>query len=207
MVINWYGEGCFKIQTGGLTLLIDPFSSEIGLTPPRGKVDAVLNTLTKWPPEQENNKEEQGQIIIGPGEYDVQDMVIRGFGLTKESVGGVLKSIYLVNVEDMNLCFLGHITDYPDENILDKIKNIDILFVPSAGAPYISQELAAKFVKQFNPKIIVNSLFKIPGLKRKTDDEKDFAKELGLKEEVEEKLVVKKKDLVEGKIRLVSLKV
>ena len=42
MVITWLGQACFKIQSGDQVVVIDPFSKEIGLTPPRFKSDVVL---------------------------------------------------------------------------------------------------------------------------------------------------------------------
>ena len=96
MIINWYGEGCFKIQTGGLTLLTDPLESSSGLTPARGKNDLVLKTLTAWPFEVESGKSkvesEEGQLIRGAGEYEIQGVSVLGFSLPKESSEKFLKS-------------------------------------------------------------------------------------------------------------------
>jgi len=39
MVISFYGEGCFKIQSGEAVVLIDPPSPQSGLTAPRFKFD------------------------------------------------------------------------------------------------------------------------------------------------------------------------
>ena len=79
MIINWYGEGCFKVQTGGLVLLTDPFLSQTGLTPPRGKFDIVLKTLIPLPLSQQENKEEK--VILGAGEYEIKGIEIKGFSL------------------------------------------------------------------------------------------------------------------------------
>ncbi len=205
MVINWYGEGCFKIQTGGLTLLTDPEVGP-GLTSPRGKTEAVLKTLTGWPIPPVPEKE--GVVLFGPGEYEIQDVEIIGISLAKESTPKFFKTIYLVQAEGLTLCFLGYLAEYPEPNILEKLKTIDIMFIPAGGKPFIKQESAAKLIKQLDPKIVVASFFKIPGLKRPSDDAKDFAKEIGQHFEPEEKLVIKKKDVVEQKgLKLVVLRV
>ncbi len=204
MVINWYGEGCFKIQTGGLTLLTDPEVGP-GLTSPRGKTEAVLKTLTGWPIP---STQKEGVVLLGPGEYEVQDVEISGIPVPKESTPKFFKTIYLVQAEGLNLCFLGYLAEYPEPGILEQLKTIDIMFIPAGGKPFIKQELAAKLIKQLDPKIVVASFFKIPGLKRPSDDAKDFAKEIGHQVNPEEKLVVKKKDVTEQKgLRFVVLKV
>lgn len=205
MVINWYGEGCFKVQTGGLTLLSDPFENSIGLTPPRGKTDLVIKTLTPYPlPEKENDE----QIILGEGKYEVKGVEVDGFEVVKESTDKFFKTVYVVKAEDLKLCFLGHISEYPEPDILENLKNIDILFVPSGGKPFLNVETAAKLIKQIEPKIAVASFFKTPGLKRSSEDYKELAKEIGQKTEPEEKLTIRKKEASEIKgIKLVALKI
>ncbi|HEY4500037.1 MAG TPA: MBL fold metallo-hydrolase [Candidatus Paceibacterota bacterium] len=206
MVINWYGEGCFKVQTGGLALLTDPFESSTGLTPSRGKVDVILKTLTPYPvPPAETSDE---HIVWGGGEYAIKGIEIKGIGLNKESEEKYFKTAYTVKAEDITLGFLGHISESPDPSVLDTLKEIDILFIPAGGKPFIEIDAATKLIKQIEPKIIVAAFFKIPGLKRSGEDYKDLAKELGQKSEPEEKLTIRKKEITEQKgIRLVILKV
>lgn len=204
MVINWYGEGCFKVQTGGLTLLSDPFENSIGLTPPRGKTDLTIKTLTPYPlPEKEDE-----EIILGEGRYEIKGIEVEGFELAKESTNKFFKTAYVVKAEDLNLCFLGHMSEYPEPDILENLKNIDILFVPAGDKPFLSVETAAKLIKQIEPKIAMASFFKTPGLKRSCDDFRELAKELGQKTEPEEKLTIRKKEISEIKgIKLVALKI
>ncbi|MDD5431122.1 MAG: MBL fold metallo-hydrolase [Candidatus Pacebacteria bacterium] len=207
MIINWYGEGCFKVQTGGLTLITDPFDSSVGLNAARGKNEAILRTMVEWPA-PEGSKEEQE--ILGPGEYEVKGIEVTGIAVPKESSDKLIKTIYTVKAEDMNLCFLGHLSSNPDAEILDELEKVDILFIPAGGKGFIDEEAAAKFIKQIDPKIVVMSFFKVPGLKRAgAGDVKDLAKELGHPLEMEEKLVIKKKDLTEGKVkmRVIALKI
>jgi L-ascorbate metabolism protein UlaG (beta-lactamase superfamily) len=210
MVINWYGEGCFKIQIGDFTLVTDVFDSKLGLNPARGKFDVLLKTISAWPVPEMNPPAggEEGAVLIGSGEYEIKGFEIKGLPLVKESTDKFFKTVYLVKTEDANLCFLGHIADYPDEDALEEFEHIDILFIPAGGAPFIKQELAAKLVKQINPKIVVPMFLKVPGLKRQSEDIKDFADELGIKSEIEEKISVKKKDLAEIKsTKLIQLKI
>ncbi len=206
MVINWYGEGCFKVQIGDFTLVSDQFDSKLGLNPARGKFDVLLKTISAWPaPETEK---QDGSVLIGPGEYEIKGFEIHGIPLVKESSENFFKTIYMVKTEDANLCFLGHIADYPDEDALGELKSVDILFVPAGDKPFIKTELAAKLIKQVNPKIVIPMFFKIPGLKRQTSDVKDFVDEVGIKSEIEEKLTIKKKDLAEIKsTKIIQLKV
>lgn len=205
MIINWYGEGCFKIQTGGLTLLTDPFESSIGLTPPRGKAEVALKTLTSWPIKGE---EAEGQLIQGAGEYEVKGIEIRGFAALKESSEKFFKTVYKMAAEEMTLGFLGHLSEELSPEANQNLKDADIIFLPAGGKPFINQEAAAKLVKQLSPKIVVASFFKVPGLKRTSSDWKSLAEEMDQKPEVLEHLTVKKKEAREQKgTKLVVLKI
>ncbi|MDO8601991.1 MAG: MBL fold metallo-hydrolase [bacterium] len=209
MQINWYGEGCFKIQTGGLTIVTDPYDSSIGLTPPRGKTDITIKTLmpttdpaTSKPVAREESDE---QIISGPGEYEIKGVVINGWQLAKDSSESYLKSVFTVETEEMRLGFLGHISEFNEPEIIEELDGIDILFIPAGGKPFLEQEAAGKLIRQIDPKVVVCSFFKTPGLKRKADDVAIFLKDNGYKATEQEKLTIKKKELTD-KLQVVVLK-
>ncbi len=199
MIINWYGEGCFKVQTGGLTLITDPFDSSIGLTPPRGKNNILLKTLTPWPLKSDEAKNEEEKEVRGAGEYEIQGITIQGFSLPKDSSDKFLKTAYKVTAENISLGFLGHLSEELPTEALEGLKDSDILFIPAGGKPFLDSEKAAKLIKQLEPKMVVGSFFKVPKLKRKAGDWKDLAEEIGQKPEILDKLSVRKKDLAEQK--------
>ncbi len=193
------------MQTGGLTLLTDPFESSTGLTPPRGRNDIVLKTLTPWPIKEEAP---EGQAVLGGGEYEIQGIAVRGFPVAKESSEKFFKTVYKVVAEDIKLGFLGHLSEELQPEAMQNLKDdVDILFIPAGGKPFVQPEAAAKIIKQLGPKIVVASFFKTPGLKRASSDWKAFADEIGQKPEVMEKLSVRRKEVSEQKgMKLIVLK-
>jgi L-ascorbate metabolism protein UlaG (beta-lactamase superfamily) len=199
MVITFYGEGCFKIQSGDFIILTDPFDAKTGLTPPRFKADIIFKTLTPVPIVNSQRSTVNGQFIYGPGEYNIQDIAITGFSLSKESSEKFLKTIYLLEIEEANLCFLGHLSEIPEPAILEHLEEINILFIPAGGPPFLNQKSAVKIIKQLQPKIVIPCFFKIPSLKRPADKLEKFLEEFNgprAKEIMrQEKLVIKKKDL------------
>ena len=205
MVISWYGEGCFKIQSSETVLTSDPFLASTGLSAPRFKSDIVIKTIAPFPP---ISGEEGVFGIGGAGEYNFKDITIRGFALPNESTATFVKTLYLVEAEGIMLCFLGHISEALDPTVLEHIDAVDILFIPGGGKPFIDTKIAAKLVKNLEPKIVIPSFFKIPGLKRKSDEVKHFLEELNHKSvDPQEKLTIKKKDVQEIKgVRVIVLK-
>jgi L-ascorbate metabolism protein UlaG (beta-lactamase superfamily) len=190
MIINWYGEGCFKVQTGGITIVTDLFLSSSGLTPPRFKADITLSTNTTYPLEE---KPDTGNYVVGAGEYEIQGVEIKGFSINGDK--DAIKTAFLVHAEGIYLGFLGGLEHLPDPKIIEELGGVDILFVPAGGKPHIEQEHIGKLIKQINPKIVVPAFYKVPGLKRNAETLDAFLKELGKKEIAEEKLTIKKKDL------------
>jgi L-ascorbate metabolism protein UlaG (beta-lactamase superfamily) len=209
MVITFYGEGCFKLQSGDFSVLTDPFDSQTGLTPPRFKTDIILKTLK--PVSLKTSPQSPAQFLIEtPGEYNVKDASITGFFLVKESSDKFIKTVYLLEMENIRLCFLGHLSEMPDSTIFEHMEEIDILFIPAGGAPFIDQKSAVKIIKQIQPKIVIPCFFKIPSLKRPSDKIEIFLEEYGQKEKqagAQEKLAIKKKDLAGiKKTEIIALK-
>lgn len=205
MVITWYGENCFKIQSGETSLITDPFSSDIGLSAPRSKTDVVLKTFSPFPL-VESDKE--GFVIASPGEYDIKNVFIAGTGLAKESTSSFIKTIYIVRMEGISLGFLGYVSENLDSNVLEKLDlgNIDILFFPvgqNKESPFLEPKAVMGIIKNLEPKIAIPSLYATAGLKRKAVSLKEFTEAtVGKKEnefEMVEKLSIKKKDLAEIK--------
>lgn len=211
MIITFHGEGCFKIQSGDFIVLTDPLDDNPEQRR-RIKSDIILKTLTPLPIVNSQWSIVNGQLISGPGEYNIKNVNITGFALPKESPARLasqceagrsekfLKTVYLIKMEDINLCFLGHISEIPEPAILEHLEEIDILFIPAGGEPFINQKSAAKTVKQTGPKIVIPSFYKIPGLKRTAGDISIFLEEFNgektKQKEAQEKLVIKKKDLI-----------
>ncbi|MCX6702409.1 MAG: MBL fold metallo-hydrolase [Candidatus Wolfebacteria bacterium] len=206
MIITWYGEGCFKIQSGDFAVLTDPIDAKSGLSAPRFKANVVLKTINPFPPILEKEENE----ILGAGEYNFGEANIWGIPLPNESTEKYLKTAYILELEGMKLAFLGHISESPEPTAMERLtEEADIIFIPGGGKPFIEQKIAAKLIKQIEPKIVIPSFFKIPGLKRQSEDLKTFSEEINHgKSEPQEKLTVKRKDLTEIKsTQIVILKV
>lgn len=204
MVINWYGEGSFKIQSGDIAILTDPFESSVGLTAPRFKADLILKTAIEK--NYISEKSSETRTIAGPGEYEVKGIEVRGFPAAHKIMGDA--AVYRLKIEDMSLGVLGPLSSTElSESAVEGLSNLEILFVPAGGAPAIGADEAAKLVKKLGPRIVIPCFFKIPGLKRGAESVEVFAKALGQKAAPEEKLTIKIKDITWEGTKLIELKV
>lgn len=203
MVINWYGQSCFKIVTNALTIVTDPFAKNIGLRPPAFAADIVCVSHQH---EDHNNIGAIGGepfIVDSPGEYEIKGISISGiesFHDPKQGQERGLNTIYMIESEEIRLCHLG---DFGQEKLSDEqleaLGEVDILFVPVGGKTTIDASMAAALVNQLEPKLVVPMHYKLSGLKVELDPADKFLKELGApsKESVD-KITVKKKLLPES---------
>lgn len=212
MVITWYGQACFKIQSGDLVVAIDPFTKEIGLTPPRFKTDVALVTHGHFDHNNVESLSGEPFIITGPGEYEVKGVMVRGIETYHDKAQGKergLNTIYKIEMEGISLLHMG---DFGEEKVrdetLEEIGDVDVLMIPVGGTYTITGLEAAKATKQIEPAYVIPMHYKLPGVKADLESAEAFLKEMGAsKTEPMEKLTLKKKDIPEeGKTTVIVLK-
>ncbi|MBU2264838.1 MBL fold metallo-hydrolase [Patescibacteria group bacterium] len=212
MVITWYGQSCFKIQSGETAVFTDPFNKEIGLTPPRGQANVV--TISHQHHDHNNSEALNSEplVVDGPGEYEIKGVEIKGvfsFHDDKEGKERGVNTIYVIEIEGIKICHLGDLgqSKLTAEQI-DKIDGVDILMIPVGGTYTIDGETAVEIINQIEPRIIIPMHYKIPGLNIKLDGVDVFLKEMGMaKKDAVDKLTLKKKDLPEEETQMVVMKI
>ncbi|MEK9173490.1 MAG: MBL fold metallo-hydrolase [Patescibacteria group bacterium] len=185
MVITYYGEGSFRLQSGDFSILVDPSNNRL-------KGDLVIRTLA--PVDALSTGAEE---ITFSGEYEVRGIEVLGWQVLNESSDKFVKTVYLVKWEDIHIALLGHISDTLSAEILENLGDPDVLILPIGGGHFLSSQMAVRLIKQIEPAVVLPSFFK---------DAKDFLKEIGQKTDAQEKFVFKKKDLDGDKSRVVVLK-
>ncbi len=183
MVIQYFGDECFRLQSGELSVLVNPSSNRL-------KGDIVLKTLAEV-----DAIPEPGEFIF-PGEYESKDIEVQGFQIEEESTEKYVKTVFLVRFEDMKFVFMGHIAKPLSAEWIDSISEPDFLFLPTGDSHFIEASDAAKLAKKLEPAFI------IPSYRGKADE---FLKAMGAKVEPQEKLVIKKKEIGEKKDQVVVL--
>jgi len=217
MKIAWYGQSCFRltIKANGaekITLFIDPFGKEIGLTPPRASADIVIVSHNHF---DHNNIQTLGGnpfVIEGPGEYDVKKIYVKGIYSYHDDKKGEergINTISVIEAEDLKVCHLGDLGQKElSDNQLEKIGEVDVLMVPVGGGNYtIDGSEAVKIINQIEPQVVIPMHYKIPGNTVKLDSVEKFLQEIGAEKETAiEELTVTKKDLTEKEMKVVVMK-
>lgn len=198
MVITYQGGAFVKLQFGDITIAVNPISKDSKLKASKFGADIALVSLNHVDfcgTDQVSFGEKTAFAITGPGEYEIKEVFIKGFK-SDSKYGGEdrLNTIYTINLENMNLCFLGaNSAKELSSEVSESIDDIDILFVPLGADGVLSPADAAKLAVKMEPKLIIPLYF------GNTAALKTFLKEAGEEDQKPEaKLTLKKKDL-EGK--------
>jgi len=203
MVITHLGGQCFKVTFGDLTLAFDPISK--GGTMPAVKFGADIALISRNHPDMNGVAEvtygeREPFVINGPGEYERSGVTVQGF-LTKSAYGlakgekEAVNTMYAVDLEDMNLVFLGALSDTAlPADAREAIDEIDILFVPVGGDGVLSPSAAHELAVSLEPHIIIPMHWSGMGQPKALEA---FLKEEGGKAETVDKLTIKKKDALQ----------
>jgi L-ascorbate metabolism protein UlaG (beta-lactamase superfamily) len=210
MTISWYGQSCFRLETKGVSLLIDPFSKDIGLKAPRLNDNIFLVSHEHFDHNNIEDAPEDAFVIRGPGEYEKSGVRVQGivsYHDNKEGAERGLNTIYIINMEEMRLCHLGDLGQAKlTEQQAEAIGDVDILFIPIGGKYTLNAVEAEDIIKEIEPKIIIPMHYKVPGLEMDLEGPQKFLKEIGLQPEEVETYRIAKKLLPQEETKLVTFK-
>lgn len=208
MIITKHGDSFLKFVYADKTIAMNPISKNSKQETTKFGSDIAISCL--FHPDfngydQVSYKDKIPFVIKGAGEYEISDVFIKGYGLKQkfQQTDEMITS-YSILFDDINLVVIGPISKADDfsNEAYEEFNKGDIFVIPIGGEETFTPKEAAKFVKQFSPKLV------IPFFYSSKEQLKEFATELSSEVKTEEKLTIKKKDLPEeGKKELVDLKI
>lgn len=188
MELTYLGAGCVRVATKTATFLIDPFDkAQAG-----AKADVALLT-------EEKPAEFGGMKFDGPGEYEVQGVMITGVPARLHiDEEGERATIYSLRSEGVNLVVTGNIAGKLTDHQTEALGKVDVLVLPVGGHGLtLEPEEAAELVSRLEPAYVVpvhyddgKTQYEVP--QAKVDI---FFKEIGSNPEPTAKLKVSSKDL------------
>ena len=215
MLIQYYGDFCFKITTkpGGratddVIILTDPLAKGAGLRAPQGTPDILLLSHL----DQKNSPEvkEESVPLDMPGEYSACGMSFQAYPSFRDETSGSERgqnTIFTFESEELHIVYLGALGHELNPDLLDKISNADILFIPVGGKDTLKVTEATDLIRKIEPKIIIPMHFTLPGLNVDTVvPKKAFCDAMGVtSSSTLTKLNIKKKDLEEKNMEVIFM--
>ena len=164
--ITWFGHSFFQItSSAGTRIVTDPFSEYIGYTVP--EVWPHVVTVGKETRNHNNVALANGEPLILRG--------LKSWGLDWNEINTTFRDVLIYNVpihmrtwyefrkgsafvfevDGLCVCHTGDVGEPFNEDQLDLIGHVDILFVPIGGSYTMGPESAKKVVEQLKPKIAI----------------------------------------------------
>lgn len=207
MIITHNTLESFKIQLGDTVIALNPVSKRSKLPVASFGADVAIVSLDHPDMNGIESVSRGGAapfVIMGPGEYEVAGVFVRGFQSVSTYDGKERpNTIYTIALEDSNICFLGALgtAALPPET-LEALPDIDILFVPIGGSAkgggVLSPAEASKLVTSLEPRIIIP-------MHHDRETLAAFLKEEGSAGTTVDKLTLRKKEILEKKGEIVIL--
>jgi len=208
MIINWFGQSCFRIQGDKSVLVIDPLDKSCGLKVSRLAADIVALTQDQTEPNIKGVTEAEPFIVSNGGEYEVKDTFIYGIPVNPNGEGkkSATKVIYRIEIDGVTLVHLGNISQPLSTGEMEKLEGADILMIPVGGGNTLDAKQATEIISHLEPRIVIPMSYQLPGLKEKLDNIDKFCKEFGVcPTEQINKFKISKKDLPQDDLQVVVL--
>lgn len=165
MNVSWLGNSTFLLKNSlGKRILIDPinkfYSFDINDYNPSIVTFSSYSDELSCIPTQDKSIE----ILKTPGEFDTELGSIIGIKSFADNYNGAKRGpniIYVFHIDGLKICHLGYLGCSLSPDILEYLKNLDILFVPVGGNVNLDAVKAYKLCKILLPKIIIPMNYKI----------------------------------------------
>jgi len=166
--IRWHGHACFEIKDD-VTLVTDPHDGKsIGIPAPSVAGDVILVSHDHYDHNSVKTVEKEGSKLVTDGrKRNVSDIEIRGVDSFHDEARGAKRGnniMYKFTMDGVTFCHLGDLGHDLDEESVQKIGEVDILFVPIGGTFTVDDKQAWNVINKIKPKIIVPMHYKIGGL-------------------------------------------
>jgi L-ascorbate metabolism protein UlaG (beta-lactamase superfamily) len=166
--IRWHGHSCFEIKND-LSIVTDPHDGKsIGIHAPSTTGDIILVSHDHYDHNSVKSVEKEGaKIITDSRKRNIGQVEIRGIESYHDECYGEKRGsniIYKFKMDNINFCHLGDLGHVLDQDYVEKIGDVDILFIPIGGTFTLDAEKAWEVIKKIKPKIAIPMHYKIGGL-------------------------------------------
>lgn len=166
--IRWHGHSCWEI-TNDITLVTDPHDGKsIGIPAPTVEADVILVSHDHYDHNSVKTVEKHdSKVVTDERKRNIFDVEIKGIESFHDEAKGAKRGeniMYKFIMDGIKFCHLGDLGHDLDDDSIEKIGEVDVLFVPIGGTFTVDDKQAWNVIKKINPKIIVPMHYKIGGL-------------------------------------------
>ncbi|MBO5712703.1 MAG: MBL fold metallo-hydrolase [Clostridia bacterium] len=155
MLINYYGHSYFLIEGENYSIALDPFSN-IGLLERVVSANYVFCSHNHYDHNNVSIVNGATKIIKSENCFEIIPSYHDEVKGAKRGENNVLK----FTLDGKVLVFMGDI-GVVDNNVIEKVKGCDYLFVPVGGVYTVNYLEAKRYVDEINPKVVVPMHYKL----------------------------------------------
>ena len=193
MDITWLGHSCFRLHDADMVVVTDPYPTSVGL-----RIDnrpASVVTVSNAHPNHNNAESIEGdpKVFSNPGEYEYNGVTVRGV-MTPLADGQPQEErnvAFSIEIGAINICHLGDISIPLTTRLIDELKPVDVVLVPTGGHCTIDMDQVYQTLQDLDAKIVIPMHYKTEGIKVDVDSIDNFVRRMGLDEiQAQPRLVV-----------------
>jgi len=193
MDITWLGHSCFRLHDADMVVVTDPYPTSVGL-----RIDnrpASVVTVSNAHPNHNNAESIEGdpKVFSNPGEYEYNGVTVRGV-MTPLADGQPQEErnvAFSIEIGAINVCHLGDISLPMTTRMIDELKPVDVVLVPTGGHCTIDMDQVYQTLQDLDAKIVIPMHYKTEGINVDVDSIDNFVRRMGLDEiQAQPRLVV-----------------
>lgn len=152
MKITWLGHACFKMETKGYTVVIDPYEDHY--VPGLGKVRETANEVLVSHGHRDHNFTEAVEV----NEKTPSPLVVTVLGAFHDKEKGSLRGttrIHMIEDGEIRAVHLGDLGCDLTPEQKEQLKGVDALLIPVGGYYTIDAAEAKKLVDELQPRVVI----------------------------------------------------
>ena len=157
--ITYYGQSLFLIESSkGVKIGIDPYNKFVRAKLPDIEADMALVTHSHQDHSNISLFKGNPEVIKTTGINTIEGISIEGLPSYHDSRKGLIRGkniIFRFEVDGIVFCHLGDLGDIPDADLISKLKDVNILFIPIGGFFTIDYKTAFEVIKKISPSIAI----------------------------------------------------
>ena len=193
MDITWLGHSCFRLHDADMVVVTDPYPASVGL-----RIDnrpASVVTVSNTHPNHNHSEGIEGEpkVFSDPGEYEYNGVTARGV-MTPLADGQLQEQrnvAFSIEIGDINVCHLGDLSMPMTTRIIDELKPVDVVLVPTGGHCTLDMDQVYQTLQDLDAKIVIPMHYKTEGVNVEIDPIDNFVRRMGVDEvQAQPRLVV-----------------
>lgn len=155
--ITYLGHSCFIFEKDGYMLCVDPFCSIPGFPDVSVGVNEVVCSHSHYDHAYVDGCQMLLSLVENPFE-------IERIPVPHDDVGGAkrgMTDIIVIKCGDVKIAHFGDVGCMPEEEVLNKLKDLDVALIPVGGVYTIDPKEAKALVDKISPDVVVPMHYRI----------------------------------------------